>query len=286
VPGTQPTRGQATDRESLGMRLRAARRAAGLTLRDVAGSLGVSVGTWSAVENGRTRITDDRLAAAAVLLRTDPVRLREQPDPDRPADWRDFSPLRLAQPLAGALEAFVELGYHGAAVRDVAQRAGLSVAGVYHHWPTKQQLLIALLDLAMDDLRRRCRAARAEGDGPVERLVRLVECLALFHTHRRELGFIGASEMRSVEEPDRARIVAARRDVQRMVDDEVLEGCRRGLLGTPLPHEAARAVVTLCTALPQWWSPFGGFTPEVVAAQYVDFALDIVRAPRGSAGVD
>ncbi|TNC25197.1 TetR family transcriptional regulator [Amycolatopsis alkalitolerans] len=270
------------------MRLRAARRTAGLTLRDVAGSLGVSIGTWSAVENGLTRITDDRLAAAAVLLRTDPARLREPSATDVPADpdWRDFPPLQLAQPLAGALEAFVELGYHGAAVRDVAQRAGLSVAGVYHHWPTKQRLLIALLDLTMDDLRRRCRAARAEGDGPVERLVRLVECLALFHTYRRELGFIGASEMRSVEEPDRARIVAARRDVQRMVDDEVLEGRRRGLMATPLPREAARAVVTLCTALPQWWSPSGGFTPEAVAAQYVDFALDIVRARRGTAGVD
>jgi AcrR family transcriptional regulator len=271
-------------REALGRRLREARRAAGLTLRQVATELQVSVGTWSAVENGQTRLSQERLEAAARLLRADPDDLRGNRDPDASAEpepsWRDFPPLRLDPPLAGALEAFVELGYHGASIRTVAQRAGLSVPGVYHHWPTKQHLLVALLDLTMDDLLGRARAARAEGDGPVERFTRLVECLALYHTHRRELGFIGASEMRSVDEPDRGRIAAARREMQRMVDEEVVEGCRRGLMTTPLPKEAARAVVTMCTALPQWWSPSGPSSPEAVARQYVDFALDVVRLVR------
>lgn len=272
-------------RQGLGQRIRAARREAGLTLRDVARSLRVSAGTWSAVENGQTRVTDDRLNAAAHLFRTDPSRLREQPSQAATTegtwrDWRDFAPLQLAPPLAGALEAFVEVGYHGATIRDVAQRAGLSIAGVYHHWPTKQDLLVALLNMTMDDLQERCRSARAEGDGPVERFVRLVECLALYHTHRLELGFIGASEMRGVKEPHRARIATARRQVQHMLDDEVVEGCRRDLMDTPLPRAAARAVVTMCTALPQWWSPTGGLSPELVARQYIDFALDIVRARR------
>lgn len=268
------------DREALGVRLRAARREAGLTLRDVARELGVSTGTWSAVENGLTRITDERLTAAAGLFEADPAALGTSATQAHP-HWREFPSLKLAPPLVGALDAFVELGYHGASIRDVAQRAGLSVAGVYHHQPSKQHLLVELLDLTMEDLLHRCRTARAEGDGPVERFIKLVECLALYHTHRRELGFLGASEMRSVEQPHRDRIAATRRTVQHMVDDEALEGSRRGLMGTPLPREAARAVVTMCTALPQWWSPGGGrSSPEVVARQYVDFGLDLVRATR------
>ncbi|WP_369255400.1 helix-turn-helix domain-containing protein [Geodermatophilus amargosae] len=272
----------AAAREPLGLRLREARRAAGLTLRDTARALHVSAATWSAVENGHTGISGPRLAAAARLFGAEPDDLSppppRRPEPER--TWRDFPPLDLASPLAGALSAFVELGYHGAGIRDIAQRAGLSVAGIYHHWPTKQHLLVALLDLTMDDLLDRARTARAEGDGPVERFARLVECLALFHTHRRELGFIGASEMRSVDEPDRSRIATARLDVQRMVDEEVSEGCRRGLMATPLPRQAARAVVTMCTALPTWWSPAGPSSPEVVARDYVEFARDLVRAVR------
>ncbi|ROO84495.1 TetR family transcriptional regulator [Actinocorallia herbida] len=269
------------ERQALGRRLREVRQAAGFTLRQVAAALEVSIGTWSAVENGQTRLSPERLEAVAALLGTDSDTLRGAPAEAAPeTGWRDFPALELDAPLAGALEAFVELGYHGASIRTVAQRAGLSVPGVYHHWPTKQHLLVALLDLTMDDLLRRARAARAEGDGPLERFRLLVECLALFHTHRRELGFIGASEMRSLHEPDRTRIAAARQEMQRMVDEEVAEGCRRGLLTTPLPKEAARAVVTMCTALPQWWSPTGPSSPEIVAGQYVGFALEIVRGPR------
>lgn len=265
----------------LGMRLRQARKAAGLTLRAAAQELQVSPATWSAIENGHTGIGEPRLTAAATLFRVDLTDLRvPTADSSGSRSWRDFPPLELAPSLAGALAAFVELGYHGASIRDIASRAGLSVPGVYHHWPTKQHLLVALLDLTMADLLDRCRAARAEGDGPEERFCRLVECLALFHTHRRELGFIGASEMRSVEEPDRTRIASARQDVQRLIDDEVEEGCRRGLMATPLPRDAARAVVTLCTALPQWWHPSGPSSPEAVAEQYVDFALDVVRSTR------
>jgi AcrR family transcriptional regulator len=194
--------------------------------------------------------------------------------------WRAFPPLELTAPLAGALQAFVELGYHGATIRDIARRSGLSVPGVYHHWPSKQHLLVALLDLTLDDLLSRARAARAEGDGPIERFSLLIECLALFHTHRRQLGFIGASEMRSLEEPARSRITAARVEQQRMVDDEVQEGARRGVMRTRMPHEAARAVVTMCTALPQWWSPAGPFSAEATARQYVEFALDLVQTDR------
>ncbi|GAA0263286.1 helix-turn-helix domain-containing protein [Cryptosporangium japonicum] len=273
---------ETADREVVGARLREARQSAGITLRAAAEALGVSVGTWSAVENGRTRITTDRVSAAASLFGADVEILvtSHHPATPTPTTWRDFPPLDLPAPLAGALSAFVELGYHGATIRDIAQRAELSVPGLYHHWPTKQHLLVALMDRTMDELITRAEAARAEGDGPVERFELLVEFLALFHTHRRELGFIGASEMRSIDEPDRSRIAALRVGLQRMVDAEVREAVRRGLFTTPLPHEASRAVVTMCTALPTWWSPDGPTPPATVAAQYVEFALDLVRARR------
>lgn len=268
-------------RPGLGLRLREARQAAGLTLRDTASALGISPATWSAVENGHTRVTSARLTAAADLFgtRADTLDRPGADAPDAPAaHWRTFPPLQLSAALDGALQTFVEVGYHGATTREIAQRAGLSVPGLYHHAPTKQHLLVALLDRTMDDLLERARAARVEGDDPVARFSRLVECLALYHTHRRELAFIGASEMRSLEEPDRSRIAGLRQDMQHMVDDEVVEGCRRGIMATPLPREAARAVVTMCTALPQWWSPAGPSTAEDIAQQYVAFALDLVRA--------
>jgi AcrR family transcriptional regulator len=188
-----------------------------------------------------------------------------------------FPPLGLDPALAGALAAFLDLGYSGASMRSIADRAGLSVAGLYHYYAGKQDMLVAILDLTMGDLLARSSAARGEGDDPVARFRLLVECLALFHTHRRELGFVGASEMRSLAPQARARVAGLRREQQRMVDDEVLGAVELGRFATPQPREAARAVVTMCTALPQWFRRDGPAPPERVAELYVGFALDLVR---------
>lgn len=274
-------------RTLLGITIRVLRRAHGSTLRELAEEIGVSAATLSGIENGRTGVSSQRLEHLAVALRVSVERLLDHtaPDPQQVAvappvwtgdDWRAYPPLHLDTALAGALSSFLEFGYHGASMRTIAERAGLSVPGLYHYYAGKQQMLVALLDLTMADLRARSEAALADADGPVQRLALIVECLALYHTHRRELGFVGASEMRSLEPTDRARVAALRIAEQRMVDAAVEDGVWAGVFTTPRPHAAARAVVTMCTALSSWFDPDGPESAEQVALQYVDFALDLV----------
>jgi AcrR family transcriptional regulator/DNA-binding XRE family transcriptional regulator len=263
-------------------------------VRDLARRLGVSPATVSAVENGRTGVSVDRIRDIADALGTTAARLlgeqvesaprRDLPRAvtdtavDRPAGahWRDFPPLEIDAVLAAAIDAFVETGYHGATVRAVAQRAGMSVPGVYHHYRDKQALLVRALDITMDELHWRIRAARDEGAGTVERVALMVEALALYHTHRRELAFIGASEMRSIEEPDRTRITASRNEIQYLLDDGIDAAVRSGDLGTPHPRDAGRAIATMCTSLPQWFRADGPSTPEQIATEYAEFALDLL----------
>lgn len=279
-------------RAALGRNIRALRSARGLTLREVAGLLAVSPATLSAIENGLTGTSSERIARLAEALDVPVQRVFTSSDEVLPApttaadsllpgpatgDWRSFPPLHLDPALAGGLSSFLELGYHGAPMRTIAERANLSVPGLYHYYASKQEMLVAILDLTMSDLLARSQAARSEGEGPVERFALLVECLALVHTHRRELAFVGASEMRSLEPEARERVAAVRREQQRMVDVEVEEAVRSGAFATSQPHEAARAVVTMCTALAQWFRDDGPASAEQVAAQYVDFALDLVR---------
>ncbi len=46
--------------------------------------------------------------------------------------------------LLGAAELFVRHGYGGTSIRDIAQRTGLLPGSVYHHFPAKQDLFIAV----------------------------------------------------------------------------------------------------------------------------------------------
>lgn len=45
-----------------------------------------------------------------------------------------------------ALEVFAESGYRSGSLRDVAQKVGMSEAGLLHHFPAKSALLAAVLD--------------------------------------------------------------------------------------------------------------------------------------------
>jgi AcrR family transcriptional regulator/DNA-binding Xre family transcriptional regulator len=285
---------------ALGAQVRTARTAKGLSLRGLSRSLDISPATLSQIENGRTGLTVHRLSRIAdaldltvaeimdTVVTPDAVPQEKSPDvaPPRPGPvvhWRRYGPLEFDPVLAAALEEFLAIGYHGATVRGIAARCGLSVSGIYHYYTRKQQMLVMLLDFTMNDLLARARAAQSEGRDPVERFSLLVENLVLYHTHRRELGFVGVSEMRSFEAENRQKIAELRTVQQRMVDHEVEDAVRRGRFRADHPHEAARAVVTMCTALPTWWRPDGPLSPEQVAEQYVGIALDMMRATRNGA---
>ncbi|MGW4716458.1 TetR family transcriptional regulator [Nocardia sp. NPDC004260] len=269
--------------------IRDARRAAGLSLREVARRLEVSPATLSAVETGKTGISIARLTRLSDVLGVPVAHLlggafpavrpsygRADSERDAQGDWREFAPLDVDPVLAAALASFVEIGYHGTTVRAIARRAGTSVPGLYHHYRDKHDLLVRILDLTMDELHWRVRAARAEGRDSIHRLRLIVEALALFHTHRRDLGFIGASEMRSLSPGERARIASSRRAIQAILDDAIAEAHAERRIANPQIRAAGRAIATMCTAIPQWFRESGPATPEEVAAQYGDFALGVL----------
>lgn len=287
---------------AVGARVRQARTAAGLSLRAVAQRIGVSPATLSAVETGKTGASVARLRSLAVELGTtvawligDQPRRAHDARPDEPSphtyatsdSWREFPPLDIDPVLAAAIDSFVETGYHGATMRSIAARAGMSVPGVYHHYRDKQDLLVRALDLTMDELHRRVRAARLDGANGRERVIRVVEALALFHTHRRELAFIGASEMRSLNPADRDRITASRNEIQYLLDADIDTALAEADRSTDRARDAGRAIATMCTALPQWFRLDGPSSPEQIATAYADFALGLLglaSADKGTAG--
>lgn len=311
------------EQRQLGSRVREARTAAGLSLRETARRIGVSPATLSAVENGRTGVSVPRLKTLAAELGTTVPWLINAPDlarelapsphtttahatepaaiavgstapratnpratallqpesghePDPPPAWREFPALDIDPVLAAAIASFIETGYHGATMRSIAQRAGMSVPGVYHHYRDKQELLVRALDLTMAELHQRVRAARREATTGRDRLVRAVEALALFHTHRRELAFIGASEMRSLEPANRRRITNSRNEIQYLLDADIDAALTEARLPTDHARAAGRAIATMCTALPQWFRLDGPASPEQIATEYADFALGLL----------
>jgi AcrR family transcriptional regulator len=192
------------------------------------------------------------------------------------ADWREFAPLPLDVVLAGAVAGFVAKGYHGASMRSIAALSHMSVPGIYHHYRSKQDILMTILELTMGDLIWRMEMARDEDCDPLGRILRLVEALALYHMRRKDLAFIGASEMRSLTPENYRQIAALRNGVQQLLDAEISTAVLKGLVMVSDPKDAGKAISTMCTSLPSWFNPSGPKSPEQIASEYAQFALSML----------
>lgn len=197
--------------------------------------------------------------------------------------WRVYGDEEdLPIPLAAALAAFAEHGYHGTSVRDIAARAGLSVPGLYHHYPSKQSLLQGLLERTMSDLLDRSEAALAEaGPAPLEQFDAVVESLLRFHMYRRARAFVGSTETRSLEPDFRLQYIALRDRQQRMVDNIVEAGVSSGDFVCPYPKDAARAVATMCVGVSTWYRPGGHLGPDELVSRYLLIARQMVGITPG-----
>src|SRR5258708_4798521 len=98
-----------------------------------------------------------------------------------PPDWRAPGELELTPILRAALDAFSEVGYHGASVRDIAARVGVTVPTLYYHHENKEAILFSLLDVSITRLHGLCQAALADAvDTPEARFLNLVECVVIY----------------------------------------------------------------------------------------------------------
>jgi AcrR family transcriptional regulator len=82
-------------------------------------------------------------------------------------------PGRRPQIVAAGLAVFSSSGFHGGSLRDIARRAGLSQAGLLHHFPTKEHLLRAVLGWRDDLARRQLGEPAPDGLDFIRRLVAL-----------------------------------------------------------------------------------------------------------------
>lgn|GEM_PF-39815 len=196
---------------------------------------------------------------------------------DNYRDWRVYSEQRMSRILAAALETFAEKGYHGTSTRLLAERSGLSVPGIYHHYKSKQDILFDLMLVVVDELIERNRYALDEVDeSPTAQFDVLVESLLRFHMNRQKGALLCANEIGNLTAEHRARFIARREEQQRMLDVVVSDGAAAGDFSTPHPVDASRAITSLCLGVASWYHVDGELPPDEFLTRYRAIARSIV----------
>jgi AcrR family transcriptional regulator len=109
---------------------------------------------------------------------TPAIAVAEAPRRGRPRGSYAKTEARRQEILTAAFEVFSTSGYRAGSLKDVADKVGLSQAGLLHHFPNKEALLAAVLTLRDEESIARTGALTAQG---IEMLRGLVE-LARYNT--------------------------------------------------------------------------------------------------------
>ncbi|GAA4878710.1 MULTISPECIES: TetR/AcrR family transcriptional regulator [Saccharopolyspora] len=179
--------------------------------------------------------------------------------------------------LRAALEAFAAKGFNGTSMREVAHSAGTSLSNLYNYFPSKGHLLAELLQRAGDEQLSRVRDAAAGGSA-TERLDAVVRAHIGFSTEHQLAALVALSEVRYLVGEQRTRVVRARDAVLATVARIVADGAASGEFGTPHPHDAARAIVAMCSSVATWYRPRGRLSRKALAEQHARYALALLEA--------
>lgn len=181
--------------------------------------------------------------------------------------------------LSAALRVFSEEGFNGASMRAIAQAAQTSLSNLYNYYPSKQALLFTVLGRSNEVLVAQLRAAAdQEYLTPTERLAAAVRAHVLFVIEHLQLSRVALSEVRYLDGQMRLDIIAGRDRIDAVIREIVEAGAASHEFRTPYPAGAARAILSMNSAICTWYRPDGPLTSAQIAEAQSRYALGVVEA--------
>ena len=175
--------------------------------------------------------------------------------------------------LEAAAQIFSTKGYHATSMQDIADAVSLKKASLYHHIDSKQNVLIEILDQALDMVIEQVSQA-TRGDFPTpEKLRRAMSTYLNTLAEHRELAAVLLLEYRSLDTPQYTDHITRRDRFENLWRDLIVEGQDQGLFDCPDPAQAARALLGVMNWTITWYRPQGALSPNEIADQYADLLL-------------
>jgi TetR/AcrR family transcriptional regulator, cholesterol catabolism regulator len=187
---------------------------------------------------------------------------------------------RRAEMCRTAAQIFRDRGYDATSVSDIARALGITKAGLYHHFESKEALLFEITTYGLDRVRDDVIVpARAMSD-PAARLRQLVIRHARIATQGSGAIAQLVDEVRALPPPARKRVEERMRAYFDLVRGTLLELQSAGRLREVDPTVATFSIIGTILWLPRWFRQNGRLSHEQVAEQIADIALGGLLRPR------
>jgi len=179
--------------------------------------------------------------------------------------------------LLVAVRLFNERGYDGTSMEDLSRKLGITKSAIYHHVPSKEELLRLAVDRALDGLFAIAEETAQRDGRAIERLEHLVRGSVLVLADR--LLFVTLLlRVRGNTKAERAALTR-RREFDRLVTDLVKQAEAEGDVRPDVdPAVTARLLYGMVNSLIEWYRPRRGSSAEEMADAVCKIAFEGLRA--------
>jgi AcrR family transcriptional regulator len=180
--------------------------------------------------------------------------------------------------LQAAAHAFADKGFHATTTRDIASGAGLSPAGVYVHFGSKEELLFNLSRSGHESALRLLRAAIAEGRTPADQLANVMARFSEWHVEQYQVARVVQYEHHHLTPEHHAEVLALRKEMDSLVRDVLERGVTDGAFTVDDSADTALALLSIVVDVARWYSPTIRRTPAEIGSTNAALALRLVGA--------
>lgn len=176
--------------------------------------------------------------------------------------------------LEAAAQVFRQKGFHGASMQDIAKAVNLQKPSLYHHVSSKQEILLALLDRALELLLERISTISSQDIPADQKLQEMIRAYLQILAENTDLSAVLLFEHRSLERRQHARHVPSRDRFEALWRTVLEEGLAAKLFKCEDPALTTRAILGILNWTITWYRPDGPLEIEEIADHYSKLLLN------------
>lgn len=200
---------------------------------------------------------------------------------------------RLAEILDYGTEVFAEKGYEGASMRDLSRLSGISLAGLYYYFESKEKLLYFIQQHTFSTIMERLRERLAASRDPEERVRIFVHNHVDYSVAKQKAMKVLSHEDDVLKNGYGAELAAVKREYYRIcigLVDELAKaeglkspGANAGATGGISTRTAVLGLFGMMNWLYTWYNPRIDPDGETLAREISDLFLEGIRSGRATA---
>jgi AcrR family transcriptional regulator len=176
--------------------------------------------------------------------------------------------------LEAAAQVFRQKGYSGASMADIARLVNLQKASLYHHISSKQEILLTLLDHALEMLTDRIAPIVHKTIPADEKLRLMIRIYLQSLAENSDLSSVLLFEHRSLDRKSHARHIPNRDRFERLWRDVINEGVNSNLFACQDRGLALRGLMGTLNWTLTWYRPDGAMSIEKIGDLYADMLFN------------